>query len=88
MTWFSNAWRITTISMRNVLHILRTTSSANIFGCVFLYSYPGSNMYNSHPGLLGYDLIDPFHMKVSPLLVTGWTVLTQFSSLVSIAGRN
>ena len=58
MTWFSSAWRKTTISMINVLHILRTTGPANIFGCVFLCSYPGSNMYSSGDDLVGYDLID------------------------------
>jgi hypothetical protein len=56
MTWFSSAWRKTTISMINVLHILRTTSPANIFGCVFLCSYPGSNMYSSGHDHVGYDL--------------------------------
>ena len=78
MTWFSSAWRKTTISMRNVLHILRTTGSANIFGCVFLCSYPGNNMYSSGHGLVEYDLTDPFPTKMSQLLVTGWIVITLF----------
>ena len=58
MTWFSCAWRKTTISMINVLHILRTTSPANIFGCVFLCSYSGSNMYSSGHDLVRHDLTD------------------------------
>ena len=58
MTWFSCAWSKTTISMMNVLHILRTTETANISGCVFLCSYPGSNMYSSGHGLVGNDLTE------------------------------